>query len=146
MDPRDFQQSYRDALESLQQLQQQLRDDPDTARDVQSAMRDLRQFDPFQFDPSVLSNDPILNQRIQAALGGVEQVEMELRRKVDETNPGGEHPQPRRRKNPARLRRQSGRVLPHAGEIEVEANRSRDAEGALHAASAPLPRGRGSIA
>ena len=41
-----------------------------------------------------MSNDPLLAQRIQAALAGVEQVEMELRRKVedigtDELAPGG---------------------------------------------------------
>jgi len=88
----DFQQNYRDTLLSLQQLQQQMRDDPSTARDIQGVIRDLRQFDPFTG-----SNDPLLNERIQAALAGVEQVEMELRRKVDETSgngsirsPGGE--------------------------------------------------------
>ena len=55
-------------------------------------MRDLRQFDPF-----TNSNDPLLNERIQSALAGVEQVEMELRRKVEDTggngsvrSPGGE--------------------------------------------------------
>jgi hypothetical protein len=47
-------------------------------------MRDLRQFDPF-----TSSNDPLLIERIQSALAGVEQVEMELRRKVDETGSGG---------------------------------------------------------
>jgi len=36
-----------------------------------------------------LSNDPMLAQRIAAALAGVEQVEMELRRKVDDTAAGG---------------------------------------------------------
>jgi hypothetical protein len=68
------------------------RDDPGTARDIQGVIRDLRQFDPFTG-----SNDPLLNERIQAALAGVEQVEMELRRKVDSASgngtvrsPGGE--------------------------------------------------------
>jgi hypothetical protein len=69
-----------------------MRDDPNTARDIQGAIRDLRQMDPF-----TLSNDPMLSQRIAAALAGVEQVEMELRRKVEDTtgngsvrSPGGE--------------------------------------------------------
>jgi hypothetical protein len=66
------------------QLQQQMKDDPATARDIQGLMRDLRQFDPFTG-----SNDPLLADRIQAALAGVEQVEMELRRKVDDSTPGG---------------------------------------------------------
>ncbi|HLH17307.1 MAG TPA: hypothetical protein VKX45_08805 [Bryobacteraceae bacterium] len=82
--PQQFQQSYRDAVQSLQQLQQGMRDDPGTQRDIQSAIRDLRQFDPF-----ALSNDPMLAQRIAAALAGVEQVEMELRRKVEDTAGGG---------------------------------------------------------
>jgi hypothetical protein len=92
VNPQQFQQTYRDAVQSLQQLQQGMRDDPNTARDIQGAIRDLRQLDPF-----ALSNDPVLIQRIAAALAGVEQVEMELRRKVEDTSgtgsvrsPGGE--------------------------------------------------------
>jgi hypothetical protein len=81
--PEQLQTTYRDALQSLNQLQQQLRDDPDTLRDVQSLMRDLR-----QFDPAYYTNDPLLDERIQAALAGVEQVEMELRRKVDDAGGG----------------------------------------------------------
>jgi hypothetical protein len=83
--PQDFQQTYRDTLQSLNQLQQQMgREDPNTARDIQGAMRDLR-----NLDPALMSNDPLLAQRIQAALAGVEQVEMELRRKVEDTTGGG---------------------------------------------------------
>jgi hypothetical protein len=81
----EFQQNYRDTVQALQQLQQQMgKEDPITARDIQGAIRDLRQFDPF-----ANSNDPLLIERIQAALAGVEQVEMELRRKVDESGGGG---------------------------------------------------------
>ena len=71
-------------MQALQQLQQQFRDDPAASRDVQGVMRDLRQFDPF-----TNSNDPLLNERIASALAGVEQVEMELRRKVEDTTGGG---------------------------------------------------------
>ena len=71
-------------MQTLTQLQQQLKDDTGTAKDIQELMRDLRQFDPF-----TNSNDPLLNERIQSALAGVEQVEMELRRKVDDTTAGG---------------------------------------------------------
>ena len=71
-------------MQTLTQLQQQLKDDPGTAKDIQELIRDLRQFDPF-----TNSNDPLLNERIQSALAGVEQVEMELRRKVDDTTAGG---------------------------------------------------------
>lgn len=72
-------------MQALTQLQQQLnKDDPGTARDIQGLVKDLRQFDPF-----TQTNDPLLNERIQSALAGVEQVEMELRRKVDDAIGGG---------------------------------------------------------
>ncbi|MGB9457229.1 MAG: hypothetical protein WCB12_14375 [Bryobacteraceae bacterium] len=89
--PEDLARSYRGAFESLGRLEQQLKDDPDTARDIQSLMRDLRNFDPRYY-----TNDSLLSQRIQAALAGAEQVEMELRRMVDASSggsirsPGGE--------------------------------------------------------
>jgi hypothetical protein len=82
--PEDIESSSRDAFESLGRLEPQLRDDPATARDIQSLMRDLRSFDPRHF-----ADDPLLSQRIQAALAGAEQVEMELRRKVDALDGGG---------------------------------------------------------
>jgi len=71
-------------LQSLSRLEQQLRDDPTTARDIQRLMHDLRIFDTRHF-----GDDPPLSQRIQAALAGAEQVEMELRRKLDDSTGGG---------------------------------------------------------
>jgi hypothetical protein len=82
--PDQLETTYRDALQSLNQLQQQMKDDPGALRDVQNLMRDLRQFDPAHY-----TNDPLLEERILSALAGVEQVEMELRRKVDDTTGGG---------------------------------------------------------
>jgi hypothetical protein len=79
--PQDFQDTYRDTLRSLSALEQQMSADPGTARDIQTLIQQLRQLDPYAY-----ANDPLLSERIQAALTtGVEQVEMELRRKVDET-------------------------------------------------------------
>jgi hypothetical protein len=82
--PEDFQAAYRDALRSLQQLQQQSRQDPAAARDIQGLVNRLRQLDPFAG-----SNDPLLGERIQAALANVEQVELELRRKLDDAGGRG---------------------------------------------------------
>ena len=82
--PQDLENGYRGAFESLSRLEQKLRDDPATARDVRSLIRDLHGFDPRHF-----ADDPLLSQRIQAALAGAEQVEMELRRMVDASNGGG---------------------------------------------------------
>jgi hypothetical protein len=83
-DPQAFQGTYRDAMTSLQQLQQQMKDDPGTQRDIQGLIRDLRNLDPIH-----MTNEPLLGERINAALANVEQVEMELRRKVDDTTGGG---------------------------------------------------------
>ena len=68
----------------MQQLQQQSRGDPNATRDINNLIRDFRQFDPY-----ALNNDPLLSQRIQAALGNIEQVEMELRRKVEQAGGDG---------------------------------------------------------
>jgi hypothetical protein len=80
----DYRQFYRDTLQNLGQLQQQFKDDPNTQRDIQNVIRDMR-----LFDPSLIANDPLLNDRIRAALANVEQVELELRRKVDSSTGGG---------------------------------------------------------
>jgi hypothetical protein len=81
--PEDVEASARRTEASLQQLQQQLKDDPNIERDVQGLIRDLR-----QFDPAAYTNDPLLAQRIQAAMASVEQVEIELRRKLDQSGGG----------------------------------------------------------
>jgi hypothetical protein len=91
--PEDFQNTYRDTVQSLGQLERQAQADPNMLKDIQALMRDLQRLDPYTY-----ANDPLLAERIHAALvSGVEQVEMELRRKVDETtgngsvrSPGGE--------------------------------------------------------
>jgi len=64
-------------------MQQQAHGDPNATRDVNNLIRDFRQFDPYN-----LNNDPLLSERIQAALGNIEQVEMELRRKVEQSGGG----------------------------------------------------------
>jgi hypothetical protein len=81
--PEDVEASARRTEASLQQLQQQLKDDPNMQRDIQGLVRDLRQFDPLHY-----TDDPLLNQRILAAMASVEQVEIELRRKLDQSGGG----------------------------------------------------------
>jgi hypothetical protein len=55
------------------------------AKDVAGLLQQIRQMDPYAY-----ANDPLLAQRIQSAVvANVEQVEMELRRKVEDTDPGG---------------------------------------------------------
>jgi len=83
----DYQAQYRQTMQSLNQLQQQFRNDPDTSKAIAGLMQQMRQLDPF-----ANSNDPLLAQRIQSAqaavMANVEQVEMELRRKVEDTTGG----------------------------------------------------------
>jgi hypothetical protein len=71
--------TYEGTLQTLRSLQQQYRDDPNAARDVGTLIRDL-----MRLDPNTYANDPLLAERINAAvIPSLEQVEMELRRKVD---------------------------------------------------------------
>ncbi len=82
----DYMGTYRGALETLRQLQQQFRSESDQAlpRDIAAVIRDLQ-----RLDPQVYQNDPVLAERINGAmLGNLEQIEMQLRRKAEE-NGGG---------------------------------------------------------
>ena len=91
--------TYRGALDTLRQLQQQFRGDPDAAlpRDIGTMIRDLQ-----RLDPSVYQNDPVLAERINGAmLGNIEQVEMQLRRKAEQG--GGDN---------GAVRGQSGEAVP----------------------------------
>lgn len=68
-------------MRALNNLQGRTReDDPQMARDLGDLIRDMR-----RLNPTSPVNDPLLEQRIQAAvLSGIEQVEMQLRRKVED--------------------------------------------------------------
>ena len=83
--PEDFQNNYTQTLQTLRQLEQQAGNDPAMVKDLQNLIRDMQ-----RLNPNTYANDPLLAERIQGALmGGVQQVEMELRRKVEEANGTG---------------------------------------------------------
>ena len=73
--------------------QQAQGNDPAMVKDLQDLIRDMQ-----RLNPNTYANDPLLAERIQSTLmGGIQQVEMELRRKVEDANgtgsvrsPGGE--------------------------------------------------------
>ena len=72
----DWTGTYRGALDTLRQLQQQFRNDQDAAlpRDIGEVIRDLQ-----RLDPKTYQNDPVLAERINGAmLGNIEQIEMQL--------------------------------------------------------------------
>jgi len=84
INPRDFQDNYQMTLQQLQALERQMQNDQTTARDLQELIKEMQRLNPWTY-----ANDPELANRIQAAmLGDIQQVEMELRRKVEEANGG----------------------------------------------------------
>jgi hypothetical protein len=69
----------RDAVRDLGRLQQNVTSDPKLAREIQDLMRAMQNIDPKGLD------NPLVAERIRAqVLAEVEQVEMQLRRKVDD--------------------------------------------------------------
>jgi hypothetical protein len=84
--PEDFQNNYTETLQTLRQLEQQAQgSDPAMVKDLQNLIRDMQ-----RLNPNTYANDPLLAERIQGTLmGGVQQVEMELRRKVEDANGTG---------------------------------------------------------
>jgi hypothetical protein len=79
---------FRDGVRDLTQLDQMLRGNPDvpreTSRDVQDLVRQMQ-----RLDPRLLAADPTrLDQIVGQLLGGVEQVELELRRIADAQQSG----------------------------------------------------------
>jgi hypothetical protein len=84
--PEDFTNQYNQTLQALRQLEQATgQSDPNMMHDLQNLIREMQ-----RLNPNTYANDPLLNERIRATLmGGVQQVEMELRKKVEETNGTG---------------------------------------------------------
>jgi hypothetical protein len=84
--PEDFTNQYNETLQALRQLEQATgQSDPNMIHDLQNLIRDMQ-----RLNPNTFANDPLLNERIRATLmGNVQQVEMELRKKVEETNGNG---------------------------------------------------------
>jgi hypothetical protein len=79
---------FRNGIRDLTQLDQMIRGNPDvpreTARDVQDLVRQMQ-----RLDPRLLAADPTrLDQIVGQLLGGVEQVELELRRIADAQQAG----------------------------------------------------------
>lgn len=77
--PGEINNALRDAIRDLGRLQQTVRDDQALAREVQDLQRALQNIDPKALD------NPLVAERIrQQVLMEMEQVEMQIRRKVDD--------------------------------------------------------------
>ena len=65
-------------------MRENLADNPDISRDVQDLMRDMQRIDPSRF-----GQDPLLAERINSQIvSGLEQIELQLRRKLEEQQGG----------------------------------------------------------
>jgi hypothetical protein len=74
-----IERALRDSVRELSQMRDELRDNGNLDRDVQDALNELR-----KYDPARIANDPKLAERIQSAvLPAIEQLELQLRRKLD---------------------------------------------------------------
>ena len=65
-------------------LQHELEGQPDMASDVQNMLRQMQQLDPYQFP----NHPELVDQIISKLVGGVEGVELQLRRMTDDKNGG----------------------------------------------------------
>jgi hypothetical protein len=76
--------TYREGIHDLSQLRQSLRDNPEVARDIQDLIREMQQLDPKRFP-----GNPELVERLRTqVLPGLEQIELQLRRKLDDEQTG----------------------------------------------------------
>ncbi len=84
------QREYEEAVRELSRLEQSVRSDPATAKDMQTLLRDLQHLDPRRFpsDPQKLA---ALEQQI---LADAEQAELILRRKLDDAHGSVRTPSP----------------------------------------------------
>ncbi|MBI3280889.1 MAG: hypothetical protein HYZ57_13715, partial [Acidobacteria bacterium] len=80
----DPEQAYREGVRELSQLRQQLRDDADLSRDLQELMREMQ-----RFEAGKLAGNPIILQQMRSELiPAIEQLELQLRRKLDQQSGG----------------------------------------------------------
>lgn len=86
--PGDPERMYRDTMRDLSQIQQILKDNPDLSRemsgDLQQLMRDMQKFDPKAF----MGNPALIEAMRAQILPNLQNLELQLRRKLEEKNGG----------------------------------------------------------
>jgi hypothetical protein len=74
-----IERALREGYRELSEMREQVQDNPDLAQDVADVMRELQ-----KYPPSRLAEDPLLAERIKAAvLPAIQQLELQLRRKLE---------------------------------------------------------------
>jgi hypothetical protein len=79
IDQAAVEQAYRQGVRELQQLRQSLQDNPDLAREVDATLREVQRWDPSKHP----GNDALLEQLRTQILPNIEQLELQLRRKLE---------------------------------------------------------------
>jgi hypothetical protein len=75
---------YREGLRDLSRLRHALEGEQELERDVQDLIRDMQRIDPKQFP----GNPELIEQLYGQVLAGIEQVELQLRRRMDDQEAG----------------------------------------------------------
>jgi hypothetical protein len=84
-DGRGLEQSYREGLRDLNQLRQAIGEgDAETGKEIQDLVRQMQRIDPSRFP----GNPGLLEQLRAQILPNMEQLEIQLRRKLDEKQGG----------------------------------------------------------
>jgi hypothetical protein len=84
IDPQAAERAWRETVRDLQRLQGSLEGSADLAGDAQDLIRQFQRVDPSRFP----GNPELLTQLHAQMLAGVEQLEMRLRREIDDKNGG----------------------------------------------------------
>jgi hypothetical protein len=82
--PVPTQRAYDDTLRDLNQLRQSVRDDPESAKEVQELIQEMARLDPARFP----GNPALVEQLHSQVLADVDKLELQLRRQLDDKDAG----------------------------------------------------------
>jgi hypothetical protein len=82
--PVPTQRAYDDTLRDLNQLRQAVRDDPESAKEVQQLIQEMERLDPARFP----GNPALVEQLHSQVLADVDKLELQLRRQLDDKDAG----------------------------------------------------------
>jgi hypothetical protein len=82
--PVPTQRAYDDTLRDLNQLRQAVRDDPESAKEVQQLIQEMERLDPSRFP----GNPALVEQLHSQVLADVDKLELQLRRQLDDKDAG----------------------------------------------------------
>jgi hypothetical protein len=81
---RAMEQAYRAGLRDLNQVRNDVRDNPEMSREVAQMIRDMNKLDPSRFR----GNPELVEELLTQVLPGLEQIELRLRRELEGDDAG----------------------------------------------------------